>query len=498
MRGDTTMNNHRGYSVSPMVGTSTFVFTRIGTATADGDGTNGSTPHTITLPFAIAANTRYQLRMATITEASRVLIRVKMWPVLEPEPSNWTAVFSDSNAERFTAHNYDGITVDGGGSGLTYVFHAPIRAILPTTTSGNPSPITVVNKPVSEPPPDPEPTTGPWGSEDIGWLTGASGNSASNGNFATWRGRPEVAVLAVGGDGTVGALLPALVDPTGGGGGRPLGIVGTWNDSREAQTAQWSLENYNHWVGNVDNAIGAIFSGESWGAAASGAYDSRWVTALKKANSLRVGKPGIMYLRFAHEFNGTWYDWSVRSGQEANFRAAWRRFHGLFKTHCDARHKLVYSPNWDNVNGVNMPACWPGDEYVDVVSPDYYNQWPYNNTTSGWWSTMNTGTVTDPKGMEKWRQFAQAHGKPMGVSEWGDKAFDGGSGSGGGDSPNFMTNMWNWFNDHKPAKGVAAGPGQMQYDIYFNVENFGSGQFRIYPETSMPIAAATYASLWKR
>lgn len=43
---------------------------------------------------------------------------------------------------------------------------------------------------------------------------------------------PEVAVLAVGGDGTVGALLPALVGPVGGGGGRALGIVplGTGND----------------------------------------------------------------------------------------------------------------------------------------------------------------------------------------------------------------------------------------------------------------------------
>ncbi|WP_345460149.1 diacylglycerol kinase family protein [Deinococcus carri] len=43
---------------------------------------------------------------------------------------------------------------------------------------------------------------------------------------------PDVAVLAVGGDGTVGALLPALVGPAGGGGGRPLGIVplGSGND----------------------------------------------------------------------------------------------------------------------------------------------------------------------------------------------------------------------------------------------------------------------------
>jgi diacylglycerol kinase (ATP) len=48
---------------------------------------------------------------------------------------------------------------------------------------------------------------------------------------------PDVALLAVGGDGTVGALLPALVAPSdgagsGGGHGRPLGIVplGTGND----------------------------------------------------------------------------------------------------------------------------------------------------------------------------------------------------------------------------------------------------------------------------
>ncbi|WP_216318205.1 diacylglycerol/lipid kinase family protein [Deinococcus aestuarii] len=43
---------------------------------------------------------------------------------------------------------------------------------------------------------------------------------------------PDVAVLAVGGDGTVTALLPAVVDAVGQGGGRPLGLVplGTGND----------------------------------------------------------------------------------------------------------------------------------------------------------------------------------------------------------------------------------------------------------------------------
>lgn len=43
---------------------------------------------------------------------------------------------------------------------------------------------------------------------------------------------PDVAVLAVGGDGTVGALLPALVGRAGQEGGRPLGIIplGSGND----------------------------------------------------------------------------------------------------------------------------------------------------------------------------------------------------------------------------------------------------------------------------
>ncbi|WP_102126138.1 diacylglycerol/lipid kinase family protein [Deinococcus planocerae] len=43
---------------------------------------------------------------------------------------------------------------------------------------------------------------------------------------------PDMAVLAVGGDGTVTALLPAVVDETGQGRGRPLGLVplGTGND----------------------------------------------------------------------------------------------------------------------------------------------------------------------------------------------------------------------------------------------------------------------------
>ena len=289
-------------------------------------------------------------------------------------------------------------------------------------------------------------------------MSGASGQTVENGTFATWRGSP-------------------------------LDIVGTWNDSREAQTAQWSLEAYNGWNGDVDNAIGAIFGGESWSAAANGAYDARWTRALQKVNELRQGK-GRVYLRFAHEFNGDWYDWSVRAGQEADFVKAWRRFHGLFEQHMDPRHQLVYSPNWDTtMSGLDIRATWPGKDYVDVISPDYYNQYPYNTTRDGWWSTMTSREGNGgPKGMETWRQFAEQQGLPIGLSEWGGRAPSGGQ---GGDNPAFVTFMHEWMGQH-----AGTGPGDFLYEIYFNVNGFGDNQFEIYPTTKMPKVAAKYRELW--
>ncbi len=82
------------------------------------------------------------------------------------------------------------------------------------------------------------------------WLSGASqyGAEVANGQFASWRGEPTP-------------------------------IATTWSDATvNDQIYQWPLEmGYKNWTGDLDLAVGAIYSGESWAAAASGAYDARYI-----------------------------------------------------------------------------------------------------------------------------------------------------------------------------------------------------------------------------
>ncbi len=86
------------------------------------------------------------------------------------------------------------------------------------------------------------------------WLSGASGEGVTTGAFDSWRGTP-------------------------------VAIAASWSDaSPDNQVNFYQLDpttgGYRSWQKNFDIAVGAIFTGETWGATAAGAYDSRWRQSL--------------------------------------------------------------------------------------------------------------------------------------------------------------------------------------------------------------------------
>jgi len=285
------------------------------------------------------------------------------------------------------------------------------------------------------------------------WLSGGSGDEVTDGTFGAWRGTPAR-------------------------------VATTWSDiSPAAQVNLWQFDVGNafaNWTGSVDLAVGAIFSGESWAAAASGAYDARWSQTLSHAKAIWTSKQrGTLYIRFAHEMNGDWYPWAVHPADIGNFKAAWVRFFNL-KQSIFPSAKLVFGTN-GNTAGSNMGydwrTIWPGDPYVDVYSVDWYsNHWIGNPTVDGYGA---------PMGLLQHQQFAQQHGKPMGISEWGNN-------SQVGDQPNYIQYMHDFFVTHG-----GSGAGQVLYESLFNVHQ-NSNQFGLFPETATlaPNAAAKYRSLF--
>jgi len=79
-----------------------------------------------------------------------------------------------------------------------------------------------------------------------------------------------------------------------------------------------------------------------------------------------------VYLRFAHEMNGSWYPWaeSVNGNGPGQYRTAWRHVHDLFAPITGSQVRWVWSPNAINSLPADAPSLgelFPGDSYVDFL-----------------------------------------------------------------------------------------------------------------------------------
>jgi mannan endo-1,4-beta-mannosidase len=99
-------------------------------------------------------------------------------------------------------------------------------------------------------------------------------------------------------------------------------------------------------------------------AIADGASDA-YVTTF--AQAVRAfGSP--VALSFGHEMNGNWYPWGTTGTTPADFTAAWRHIHDLFKQAGATNVIWVWNPNIINpVPDVRLEPFWPGSSYVDWV-----------------------------------------------------------------------------------------------------------------------------------
>jgi hypothetical protein len=313
------------------------------------------------------------------------------------------------------------------------------------------------------------PSTGGQGGAITGqWLSGASSDEAADGSFGTWRGRD-------------------------------VQIGGTWDNGNSEQVAMTTICDHGPWASwdkPLDVAIGAINrdQGETWAAAADGAYDDRWTQNLQKIKECwGTRDPSKLYIRFAHEMNLNTQKWHVESGEEADFVKAITRYSDLrYQILPDAN--LVLCFNDRTVGDVDITNLWPGQDnqgrqVADVYAVDSYNMNPHVTTTSAFEKKINAEHHGVPVGIEKHREAAEKLGVPFAISEWGNNG-DTNNAGGGGESPEFVKDFYAWAASHAgdPAKPQ---PGQLIYEIAFNLWN----QYQMYPDTKQPDTAAAYKVL---
>jgi hypothetical protein len=305
-----------------------------------------------------------------------------------------------------------------------------------------------------------------------GWYAGASGTGVTDGGFTDWLHQPVT-------------------------------VAATWADtSDEVQRTVSGLSDYEDWNGAIDIAVGGtvLDSGENYEAAASGAYDDRWRAAAQVIAKARKGK-GPTYVRPFHEMNGDWYKaWTVTRENSADYKKAFARYAGILREAMPEVY-ISFSPNWGDHTGLPIDYWYPGDNVVDVVAPDYYNDYAGDamNSVEAWnqWSTEKDKNG-NPFGLEAWRQFAREHGKPLAFPEWGLKP----SGEGGGDSPEWLKAVNAWMNKNANTTTWSLGAdipkaaaGKVLYSCYFNVVHGGDSGFTIFGHGANSRSASVFPDL---
>jgi hypothetical protein len=129
------------------------------------------------------------------------------------------------------------------------------------------------------------------------------------------------------------------------------------------------------------------------------------------------------------EMNGTSY--SGRCAPDpAAWQRYWRRIVGVMRGVPGQRFRFDFAPV-RGAQAIPWPQCYPGDDVVDIVGMDSYDQRPGRTFHD---------FIHQPYGLQAHADFAAAHGKPMSYPEWG--LFD------YGDNPAYVRGMYVWLSTH--------------------------------------------------
>ena len=203
---------------------------------------------------------------------------------------------------------------------------------------------------------------------------------------------------------------------------------------------------------------------------ATGEYDEHF--AALGRNLVKWGLADTV-VRLGWEFNGGWYTYRANTEAEArDFAAFFRRAVAAMRAAEGQKFLFCWNPAMEPAWDYDVEAAWPGDDAVDVIGIDVYDQsWkpdtypiPADATPEerrrrqerAW--TLKTGSA-ESFGLPWWPAFAKRHGnKPLAVCEWGVCTRE--DGHGGGDDPLFVERMADFVLD--PANNVL-------FHCYFDV-----------------------------
>ncbi|MFG2975851.1 glycosyl hydrolase [Streptomyces sp. NPDC048331] len=163
-------------------------------------------------------------------------------------------------------------------------------------------------------------------------------------------------------------------------------------------------------------------------AGAAGEYDRHFQRLAERL--VELGVPDTVIV-LGWEMNGITY--THRCGPDPeNWKAYWKRIVRTMRSVPGQKFRFDFAPN-RGTDAIGWTKCYPGDDVVDVIGMDSYDQGPGQTFDD---------QITQPYGLQQQVDFAKAHGKPISYPEWGLFRR--------GDNPEYVRRMLKWIAQHKP------------------------------------------------
>ena len=205
---------------------------------------------------------------------------------------------------------------------------------------------------------------------------------------------------------------------------------------------------------------------------AAGAFDDYFRRLAQKIVDYGLGNAII---RLGWESNGDWYPWRASADPEA-WKAYYRRIVTIMRSVqpklADLRPQsfefdLSYCRGTSGTQ-VRFETMYPGDDVVDILGLDSYDvKWrDALSPPDVRWNDV----LTQEMGLNDFKAFAAAHGKPMALSEWGLWEPGRDDNGGGGDNPYFIDATAGWLADNA---------GSVRYHVLFNHLSGWTGDHRL-------------------
>jgi hypothetical protein len=223
---------------------------------------------------------------------------------------------------------------------------------------------------------------------------------------------------------------------------------------------------------------------------AAGGFDGYWRaigTALKAAAG--ASKRVIVEPGWEANIGSHSHPWGVDSASQLPaYKACFRRVSAALRSAFPGvkiawTNAKIYRENF-TVDQMN-----PGDSWFDYYGLTYYDNYTPLQSQATWnkYVGSHLGTGGSPSGIGAWLAYARAHGKKLGISEWGVWDTDRVT-TPQADDPVYIDAMYRFF------KANAASIG---WETYQNNVTSATDGHQLCPTTPFPRAQAAYARLWR-